>query len=71
MSWADSQALFSQEACSQGSGSPVTFLDAITCDDILADIQRPDGTLPDFGSIPSEPGSPPPALEAEVASSGG
>jgi len=32
---------------------------------ILADLRGPDGTLPDFGSIPSEPGLPPPALERE------
>jgi len=51
---------------SQGSGSPIAFLDPGRCDDILADIRRPDGTLPDFGSIPSERGLPPPALELEV-----
>jgi len=51
---------------SQGSGSPVTFLDTPTCDDILADIRSPDCTLPDFDSIPSEPGSPPPVLELAV-----
>jgi len=44
---------------------PLT-LDPATCDDILADIRQPDRTLPDFGSIPSEPGTPPPALEREV-----
>jgi len=52
---------------SQGSGSPLAFLDATSCDDILADLRHPDGTLPDFGSIPSVPGSPPPELEAAVA----
>jgi len=71
LSWADAQEQFSlgAEAMSQGSGSPVAFLDATTCEDILADIRRPDGTLPDFGSIPSEPESPPPALELEVTHS--
>jgi len=69
LSWADAQEQFSlgAEAMSQGSGFPLTFLDASTCEDILADIRRPDGTLPDFGSIPSEPGTPPPTFEAEVA----
>jgi len=52
---------------SQGSGSPVAFLDATTCNDILADIRQPDGTLPDFGSIPSEPGTLAPELEVAVA----
>jgi len=65
MTWDDAQASFSRGAVSQESGSPLTFLDPSTCDDILADIRQPDGTLPDFGSIPSEPGSPPPALERE------
>jgi len=69
MSWDDAQASFNLGAVSQGSGSPVTFLEATTCDDILADIRGPDGTLPDFGSILSEPGSPPPALELEVTHS--
>jgi len=52
---------------SQGSGSPVTFLDPKTCDDILKDIRGADSTLPDFDSVESGPGSPPPALEVEVA----
>jgi len=71
--WADAQEQYSlgAEAMSQGSGSPVTFLDTATCDDILADIRGPDGTLPDFGHIASEPGSPPPALELEVTHSEG
>jgi len=67
MSWADAQEQFSQEAMSQGSGSPVTFLNAETCDDILKDIRRADGKLSDFNSVKSDPGSPPPALEAAVA----
>jgi len=69
LSWADAQEQFSlgAEAMSQGSGSPVAFFDATTWEDILADIRRPDGTLPDIGSIPSASGSPPPALEAAVA----
>jgi len=49
---------------SQESGSPVNFLDTETCDDILKDLRGADGTLPDFES---DPGSPPPTLEAEVA----
>jgi len=57
MSWDDAQAAFSR------GGSPLPFLDDTQCNDILADIRRPDGTLPDFGSIPSEPSSPPPRLE--------
>jgi len=69
LSWADAQEQFSlgAEAMSQGSGSPLTFLETSTCDDILADIRQPDGTLPDFGSIPSEPRTPPPELKAAVA----
>jgi len=51
---------------SQGSGSLVNFLDAETCDTILQDI-RGDGKLPDFDSVESDPGSPPPALEPSVA----
>jgi len=51
----------------KGPAHPFTLLDPNTCDDILAAIRGPDGTLPDFGSIPSAPGSPPPELEAEVA----
>jgi len=68
MSWADSQEQFSlgAETMSQGSGSPITFLDPITCNDIMADLRRADGQLPDFGSVGSEPGSPPLALELEV-----
>jgi len=60
LSWAEAQEQFclGAEAMSQGSGSHITFLDPSTCDDILADIRGPDGTLPDFGSIMSEPGSP-------------
>jgi len=56
---------------SQGSGSPVTFLDTATRDDILADIRGPDGTLPDFGSIASEPGSPLQLTHGERGSAGG
>jgi len=52
---------------SQGSGSPVNFLDAETCDNILQDIRGVDGKLPDFNSGESDPGSPPPALEPAVA----
>jgi len=66
MSWDDAQGSFSRGADSQTSGSPLTFLDPASCDNILADIRQPDGTLPDFGSIPSEPGTPPPELEREV-----
>jgi len=47
---------------SQGSdGSPVQFLDPATCDDILANLRGADGILPNFDS---EPGTPPPTLEA-------
>jgi len=49
---------------SQGSGSPVTFLDQQACDTILLALKREDGMLPNFES---EPGSPPPSLEAEAA----
>jgi len=50
---------------SQGSaGSPVLFLDPAACDEILADLKGEDGNLPTFSD--SEPGSPPPMLEAEV-----
>jgi len=47
MSWADAQASFSLGACSQGSGSPVAFMDATTCDNLLADQRGADGQLPD------------------------
>jgi len=67
MSWADAQASFSLGAFSEGSGSPVAFIDAETYNNILADLRRADGQLPDSDSIGSEPGSPPPALEAAVA----
>jgi len=52
---------------SQGSGSPVAFLDAETCENISQDLRGADGKLPDFDSVGSDPGSPPPALEAKVA----
>jgi len=52
---------------SQGSGSPVAFLDAETCDNILQDLREADGKLPDFNSVESDPRSPPPAFEPEVA----
>jgi len=67
LSWDEAQAQFSLgvEAMSQGSeGSPVQFLDPATCDDILADLRRADGSLPTFDS---KLGTPPLALEAEVA----
>jgi len=51
---------------SQGSGSPVNFLDTETCDTILKDLRDAHRKLPDFNSVESEPGSPPPALELEV-----
>jgi len=57
------------EAMSQGSGSPINLLDPETCDGILQDLRGADGQLPDFGSVGSEPGSPPPALELEVTHS--
>jgi len=51
---------------SQGSeGSPVLFLDPAACDDTLADLRGESGRLPTFSD--SEPGSPPPTLEAEEA----
>jgi len=70
LSWADAQEQFSRgaEAMSQGSGSTVDFLDASQCDDILADIGQPDGPLPDFGSIPSEPSSPPSSIRIGTSS---
>jgi len=49
---------------SQRSGSPVTFLDQEACDMILLALRRKDGTLPNFES---DPGTPPPELEAAVA----
>jgi len=50
---------------SQGSGqSPVHFSDNDTCEDILKDLRREDGMLPNFDS---DPDTPPLALEAEVA----
>jgi len=67
LSWADAQEQFSQGAMSQGSGSPVIFLGAETCDDILKNFRGADGKLPDFDSIESDPGSPPSALDPEVA----
>jgi len=66
-SWDVAQAEYSQgaEAMSQSSaGSPVLFLDPAACDKILADLRGEDGRLPTFSD--SEPGSPPPMLEAEV-----
>jgi len=53
------------EAMSQGSEElQVHFLDPATCDDILADLRGADGSLPNFES---DPGTPPPELEAVVA----
>jgi len=66
LSWDDAQAQYSQgaEAMSQGSeGSPFLFLDPAACDYILADLRGEDGRLPTFSD--SEPGTPPPTLEAE------
>jgi len=67
LSWDEAQAQFSlgAEAMSQGSeGSPVLFLDPAACDNILTDLRSSDGSLSMFDS---DPGSPPPAFEAEVA----
>jgi len=61
MSWDEAQASFNRV------GSPLPFLDDTQCDDILADMRQPDGTLPDFGSIPSQPSSPPPQLEVALS----
>jgi len=47
----------------QPGGVASPLFDASVCDDILADMRQPDGTLPDFGSIPSQSSSPPPQLE--------
>jgi len=66
--WDAAQAQYSQgaEAMSQGSiGSPVLFLDPAACEDILADLRGEDGCLPTFSE--SDPGSPPPTLEAAEA----
>jgi len=49
---------------SQGSGSPVNLIDNETCDEIPQGLRGADGQLPSFNS---NLGSPPPALEAEVA----
>jgi len=68
LSWDEAQAQFSlwAEGMSQGSdGSPVNFLDPATCDDILHNLRHADGSFPTFDS--SDPGSPPPTLESEVA----
>jgi len=67
LSWAEAQEQYSQGDMSQSSGSPVNFLDAETCENLLQDIRGADGKLHDFDSIESDPESPPPALEAEVA----
>jgi len=58
MSWADAQASFSLGACSQGFGSPVAFLDAATCDDLIQDLRGDDGQLPDLDSLGASPGHP-------------
>jgi len=66
--WDAAQAQYSQgaEAMSQGSaGSLVLFLDLAACEDILADLRGENGWLPTFSK--SDPGSPPPTLEAEEA----
>jgi len=57
MSWDEAQAAFSR------GGSPLPFLDASACDEILAHIRLPDGTLPNFAPVPS---SPPPPLEVAL-----
>jgi len=57
MSWDEAQASFSR------MGTPLPFLDPSACDEILADLRMPDGTLPDFAELPSQPSSPPPRLE--------
>jgi len=49
---------------SQGSGSPVNLIDNETCEEILQGLRGADRQLPSFGS---DFGTPPPALEAEVA----
>jgi len=67
LSLADAQKQFSQGAMSQGSGSPISFLNPETCDTILQDLRGADGKLLDFDSVESDPGSPLPALKAEVA----
>jgi len=49
---------------SQGSGgSPVNFLDQVTCDAILEGLQDQEGHIPDFTVSP--PGTPPPHLPRE------
>jgi len=69
LSWDEAQAKFGLRAgpMSKGSGSPVAFLDAETCDQLIQDLRGVEGQLPDFASVGSDPGSPPPALKAEVA----
>jgi len=68
-SWDEAQAQFGLGAgpMSQGSGSPVAIFDAETCDQLIQNLRGVDGKLPDFESAGSDPGSPPLALEAEVA----
>jgi len=66
LTWDAAQAQYSQgaEAMSQSSaGSLVLFLDPAACEDIFADLRGEDGCLPTFSD--SDPGSPPPTLEAE------
>jgi len=69
LSWDEAQAQFGLGAgpMSQGSGSPVAFFDAETCDMLIQDLRGVDGKIPDFASVGSHPGSPSAALEAEVA----
>jgi len=66
LSWDEAQTQFGLRAgpMRQLSGSLVTFFDAETCDLLIQDLQGVDGTIPDFASVGSDPGSPPPALEA-------
>jgi len=69
LSWDEAQAQFGLGAgpMSQGSGSLVAFFDAEICDQLIQDLRGVDGKLPEFDSVGSDPGSPPLALEAEVA----
>jgi len=50
--------------CQGSDGSPVNLIDNETCDEILQGLRGADGSLPTFDS---EPGTPPPALEAKAA----
>jgi len=53
-----------QDPCARGPGPPVNLIYSDTCHEILQGLRGADSQLSSFDS---DPGSPPPALEAEVA----